>query len=66
MNSALKLELQDFHGLPFIASIIWAVLIAACLLALAYYFIKKLFNDNSSKDQVRTGKEERKQRPKGF
>jgi len=31
MKSALQLELQDLHGLPYIATIIWFVLLGISL-----------------------------------
>ena len=64
MKSALQLELQDLHGLPYVAGIIWFVLLAISLIAiLIYLFQKKYF----SKGKIMTDiPPEKKSRPKGF
>ena len=41
MKSALQLELENLQGLPFIAGIIWFVLLGICLLAIAIYLLRK-------------------------
>ena len=64
MKSALQLELQDLHGLPYIATIIWFVLLGVCLLALVFYLFQK---NNFPKNKVNeVSPSERKSRPKGF
>ena len=64
MKSALQLELQDLHGLPYIATIIWFVLLGLSLLAVVFYLFKK---DSSSKRKVvEISPSEKKSRPKGF
>ena len=64
MKSALQVELQDLHGLPYFATIIWFVLLGISLLAIVFYLIKKekpskIKNDNNFSLQNRS-------RPKGF
>ena len=49
MKSALQLELQDLHGLPYIATIIWFVLLGVSLLAVIFYLFQK---NTSSKRKV--------------
>ena len=64
MKSALQLELQDLHGLPYIATIIWFILLGVCLLALFFYLIQKNY-----KPKAKTDVElplEKKSPPKGF
>ena len=64
MKSALQLELQDLHGLPYIATIIWFVLLGVCLLAVLFYLFQKNFR---SKAKIDAGlPPEKKSRPKGF
>ena len=63
MKSALQLELQDLHGLPYIAGIIWFVLLAICLLAIVIYLILK---NNNSKKLIDKATPEKKAKPKGF
>ena len=64
MKSALQLELQDLHGLPYIATIIWFVLLGISLLAVVFYFFQK---NSSSKRKTDDGSlSEKKSRPKGF
>ena len=41
MKSALQLELQNLHGLPYIATIIWFVLLGVSLLAVVLYLFQK-------------------------
>ena len=64
MKSALQLELQDLHGLPYIAGIIWFVLLGICLLAIVIYLILK--NNNSKNPIERAPSSEKKAKPKGF
>jgi len=64
MKSALQLELQDLHGLPYVAGIIWFVLLAICLIAIAIYLFQKKY-----KSKVQIDKDmpiEKKSLPKGF
>ena len=64
MKSALQLELQDLHGLPYIATIIWFVLLGVCLLAVVFYLFQKNYR---SKAKIRDYlPPEKKSRPKGF
>ena len=63
MKSALQLELQDLHGLPYIATIIWFVLLGVSLLAVVFY----LFQKNSPKRKVdEFSPTKKKSRAKGF
>ena len=64
MKSALQLELQDLHGLPYIATIIWFVLLGLCLIALFFYLLQK--NYLSEKKVNKLSPSEKKSRPKGF
>ena len=64
MKSALQLELQDLHGLPYIATIIWFVLLGVCLLAVFFYLIQKNYRSESKIDDGLPPK--KKSRPKGF
>ena len=64
MKSALQLELQDLHGLPYIATIIWFVLLGVCLLAVFFYLIQK--NDRPEAKTDENLPLEKKSRPKGF
>ena len=64
MKSALQLELQDLHGLPYFATIIWFILLGVSLLAVVFYLLKK-----NSLSKVKVEKDlvsEKKSRPKGF
>ena len=64
MKSALQLELQDLHGLPYIATIIWFVLLGVCLLAVVFYLFQKNYKPNT---KINDGiSPEKKSRPKGF
>ena len=64
MKSALQLELQDLHGLPYIATIIWFVLLGVSLLAVVFYLFQK--NSLSKRKNDELSPSERKSRPKGF
>ena len=64
MKSALQLELQNLHGLPYIATIIWFVLLGISLLAVIFYLAQK--NSLSKKKFDENSKSEKKSRPKGF
>ena len=64
MKSALQLELQDLHGLPYIATIIWFVLLGVCLLAVVFYLFQKNYFSKKKVNQVTPS--EKKSRPKGF
>ena len=64
MKSALQLELQDLHGLPYIATIIWFVLLGVCLLAVIFYLIQKNYKTKRKTDDGLPP--EKKSRPKGF
>ena len=52
MKSALQLELQDLHGLPYIATIIWFVLLGVCLLAVVFYLLQKNFSSTKIEDEI--------------
>ena len=64
MKSALQLELQDLHGLPYIATIIWFVLLGVCLLAVVFYLFQKNYKPNAKIDDELSP--QKKSRPKGF
>ena len=64
MKSALQLELQDLHGLPYIAGLIWFVLLGICLIAILVYLFQKKFNPSGQMDDDVPS--EKKSRPKGF
>jgi hypothetical protein len=64
MKSALQLELQDLHGLPYIATIIWFALLGVCLLAVVFYLFQKNYKSKANTyDELPP---EKKSRPKGF
>ena len=64
MKSALQLELQDLHGLPYIATIIWFVLLGVCLLAVVFYLFQKNYRPKAKIDDAISP--EKKSQPKGF
>ena len=64
MKSALQLELQDLHGLPYIATIVWFVLLGVSLLAVVFYLFKT--NSLSKRKDDEVSLNESKSRPKGF
>ena len=64
MKSALQLELQDLHGIPYIATIIWFVLLGVSLLAVIFYLFQK--NSSSKKKVDEVSPSEKKSRAKGF
>ena len=64
MKSALQLELQDLHGLPYIATIIWFVLLGVSLLAVVFYLFQK--NSLSKRKNEKISPPEKKTQPKGF
>ena len=64
MKSALQLELQDLHGLPYTATIIWFVLLGVCLLAVIFYLFQKNYRPIAKIDDGISP--EKKSRPKGF
>ena len=64
MKSALQLELQDLHGLPYIATIIWFVLLGFSLLAVIFYLFQK--NSLSKKKVDEVSSTQRNSRAKGF
>ncbi len=64
MKSALQLELQDLHGLPYIATIIWFVLLGVSLLAVIFYLFQKNYSSKRKGDQISPS--EKKTRAKGF
>ena len=64
MKSALQLELQNLHGLPYIATIIWFALLGVCLLAVVFYLFQKNNRSNAKIDDELPP--EKKSRPKGF
>ena len=64
MKSALQLELDDLHGLPYIATIIWFILLGVCLLAIVFYMFQKNYQPKAKIDDELTSK--KKSPPKGF
>ena len=64
MKSALQLELQDLHGLPYIATIIWFVLLGISLLAVVFYLFQKNYRSKGLIENEDTSK--KKSQPKGF
>ena len=64
MKSALQLELQDLHGLPYIATIIWFVLLGVSLLAVVFYLFQKNYLSKRKVEKVSSS--EKKTRAKGF
>ena len=64
MKSALQLELQDLHGLPYIATIIWFVLLGVCLLAVVFYLFQKNYRSKAKINNNLPPK--KKSLPKGF
>ncbi|WP_269613444.1 hypothetical protein [Prochlorococcus marinus] len=64
MKSALQLELQDLHGLPYIATIIWFVLLGISLLAVIFYLFQKNSSSKEKVDEISPSK--KKSRAKGF
>jgi len=64
MNSALQLELKDLHGLPYIATIIWFVLLGVSLLAVFFYLFQKNYLSKRKVEKVSSS--EKKTRAKGF
>ena len=64
MKSALQLELQDLHGIPYIATIIWFVLLGVSLLAVIFYLFQK--NSSSKRKVDEISPPEKKSRAKGF
>ena len=64
MKSALQLELQDLHGLPYIATIIWFVLLGVSLLAVIFYLVQKNSSSRRKIDEISPS--EKKSRSKGF
>ncbi|WP_413678268.1 hypothetical protein [Prochlorococcus sp. MIT 0916] len=64
MKSALQLELQDLHGLPYIATIIWFSLLGVCLLAVVFYLFQKNYRPKTKIDDDLPL--DKKSRPKGF
>ncbi len=64
MKSALQLELQDLHGLPYIATIIWFVLLGVSLLAVVFYLFQKNYKPKVKIDDGLPP--DKKSLPKGF
>ncbi|WP_269617280.1 hypothetical protein [Prochlorococcus marinus] len=64
MKSALQLELQDLHGLPYIATIIWFVLLGISLLAVIFYLFQKNSSSKEKVDEISPSK--KKSQAKGF
>ena len=64
MKSALQLELQDLHGLPYIATIIWFVLLGVSLLAVFFYLFQRNYSSKAKIDDDLPPK--KKSLPKGF
>ena len=64
MKSALQVELQDLHGLPYFAGIIWFVLLGICLIAIVFYLFQKNYKSKAKIDEDVPLK--KKSQPKGF
>jgi len=64
MKSALQLELQDLHGLPYFAGIIWFVLLGICLIAIVFYLFQKNYKSKGIIENNAPSK--KKTQPKGF
>jgi len=64
MKSALQLELEDLHGLPYFAGIIWFVLLGICLIAILIYYLQKKYGAKEPIDIEDAS--QKKSRPKGF
>ena len=64
MKSALQLELQDLHGLPYFAGIIWFILLGICLIAIVIYLFQKNYRSKAKIDNNPPPK--KKSLPKGF
>ncbi|MBW3042329.1 hypothetical protein [Prochlorococcus marinus] len=64
MKSALQVELQDLHGLPYFATIIWFVLLGVSLLAIVFYLLNK--NQLSKNQKNNDLPSEKRSQPKGF
>ncbi len=64
MESALQLQLQNLHGLPLIAGIIWFGILGICLLAIAIVLIRKKLKPEESRNQINFKKT--KNKAKGF
>ena len=64
MKSALQLELQNLHGLPYFATIIWFVLLGVTLFAIVFYLFQKTYMSKGKVDSSTPSKN--KSRPKGF
>ena len=64
MKSALQLQLEDLNGWPFIAGIIWFVLLGICLTAIAIYLLRRNLNPKKANKLVNAQKKE--SQPKGF
>ena len=64
MKSALQLELQNLHGLPYFATIIWFVLLGICLIAIVFYLFQKNYKSKAKIDDDVTPV--KKSQPKGF
>ena len=63
MKSALRLELQQLEGLPFIAGIIWAALIGISLIAITFFYFRNL-SKKPSKEKIES--QRKISRPEGF
>ena len=64
MKSALQLELQDLHGLPYIAGIIWFILLGICLIAIFIYLVQKNYSSRVLPDK--DFPKDKRSQPKGF
>ena len=63
MESAFHQELQQLERLPFIAGIIWAVLIGISILGIAFIFFR---NSLSTINKNQTTRQNKKAKPQGF
>ena len=61
MESALRLELQQLEGLPFIAGVIWAALIGISLLAIVFFYFLKLRNKSKQEEVTKQAKKSKVQ-----
>ena len=64
MKSALQLELEDLHGLPFISGIIWFALLGILLIGIAIFLIQKKLKPKTKRNIETTNT--KKSEPKGF
>ena len=66
MKSALQVELQDLHGLPYIATIIWFVLLGLSILAIFFYLFQKKRGSKVKDEQNIVREKKTRTTAKGF